>query len=232
MKRRPCILLYCLCLCVLPALLVAQDGEDPPWKIVRLALNDEEAMGSGIRSFMEEGYYPVGLEIERGERVTILGEKRSFFPRRFYLQYFEGFETLPADFAVFLDAGWSPAAADFLGEGLLVLFIESDERLRAWQMLPVEETDPAEQQESINNLVATALEEGLEPFALSRWQEDIMIGFVTVHRFRSPLGSYLMETYPNDGISIVDGIAERLAEGYRISGYHFHEGQIHIGFFR
>ena len=232
MKYKFCILFFCVCF--LQPLLLAQEvePESPTWRVIQLPLDDEKIMGVKIGLFMEEGFYPVGLEVQGEDTIAVFGERRSFSPGRYYLQYFKDIETLPADFAAFLDAGWSPAGATFFREGFLALFIESDARLRAWRMLPVEGRGPLEQQGSINRLVASALEDGLEPFALSRWQEDLMIGFVTAHRFVSPTGSYIIENYPNDGVSLVEGINGRLAEGYGISGYHFHEKQLYIGFFK
>ena len=223
-------LLLCYVLCV--GSLLAQEESD--WKFIQIPLDAEESLiEETMSSFMESGYYPVGLEVLGGDTISVLGQRRVHSLQNYVLYFFDEIETLPESFAVFLDAGWSPAGAAFHGEGLLALFVESTDRLRAWKILPVEGTTLPERQRSINRMVAAARLEGLEPFALTRWNTDLMIGFVTTHSpdWTNTGGNYLLETYPNDGESFVEGINKRLAEGYRLCGYHFHDGTIYIGFF-
>ncbi len=233
--------LLALLLCCAVFALGAQ--EQPSWHFVQIPLAaDEEFIREEIAQFMEDGYYPVGLEVQGGNTLSLLGQRlqqklgkkqrESSAPRNFRLQQFSNFETLSAEFASLLSVGWEPAGLAFAGESMIGLFLAGSERLTAGKMLPVIGNTFLERQQSINRMVAEANAEGLEPFALSRLQGQLRIGFVTSHRWENPRGNYILDRYENDGISFVEGINARLAEGYQISGYHFHEGQIYIGFYQ
>ena len=222
-----------LLLCCAVFTLGAQELEQPPWRFFQIPLAaDEELIREKITQFMEDGYYPVGLEIQGGDVLSILSQREDIPARNYRLQQFTDFEKLSADFAFLFSKGWVPAGAAFTGESMIGIFLAGSERLTAWKMLPVSGNTFLERQQNINRMVADARNEGLEPFALSRLGGQLMLGFVTSHRWENPRGNYLLDRYENDGISFVEGINTRLAEGYQISGYHFHEGQIYIGFYQ
>ena len=228
--------LYIMFVCFLSPLLMAQEefgaGEarvEASWKVIQVPLVDEEISGPLIAQLMREGYYPVGLEIVGTDMLAILGEKREFSLVSYRLKYFPSLETVKTDFAAFLKDGWLPTGTAFFDDGLLVLFVESDARLRAWKMQAVEGTDLLARQQSVHGLFRTALKDGLTPFGLARYGEQLMIGFVTATN-EERFDQYILAEYPNDGVSFVAGINRWLREGYSLSGFQFFSDTIYIGF--
>ncbi|AHC13635.1 hypothetical protein [Salinispira pacifica] len=228
----------CILICIHSLFLFSSPlimAQEQQFKFINLPLQDDTHLEQGIEDLILEGYRPAGIDVLEGRFLSVLGQKEHADEGvNFALHFFSDLSKLNVEFSSYLKNGWTPADIAFFDEGVIVLFLQEDHDISSWRMAVLDGSNTADKQHNLVQLMEQMNEEGMLPFGLSYFDDQLLIGFSSPFRGKSDeiLGHYVLDQYVNDGNQYVEEIQARLKAGFYISGLEVHDGEVLVGYSR
>lgn len=181
-------------------------AQNPGWVLGMFDYNVME-LQRDIKSTIDEGYVPVGLELAEDGSVFVL---YSFIPSievyNWRLHNFRSLDELKDEFSDYLRAGWLPMGFSVSRFGVYVIFIETDNQADGWGAA---ESAPAMLE------ITKTMEEyrgsgyqlmGMSEFENTNW-------FLYVKTTPEIGGRIMPDSYTSSGEDLLDEIDARVTEG-------------------
>lgn len=199
--RRPICIIVLFLIIALPII-----AESPSWVLGMYDYNVME-LQRDIKSTIDEGYVPVGLELAEDGSVFVL---YSFIPSievyNWRLHNFRSLEELEDEFSEYLRAGWLPMGFSVSRFGVYVIFIETDNQADGW--------GAAESQPAMLEITRTMEEyrgSGYQLMGMSEFEDTNW--FLYVRTTPEISGRIQPGTYSSSGEDLLDEIDTRVTEG-------------------
>ncbi len=154
---------FVLLIIVFITISVSLSAQSGSWRIVRHPFENERAK-TEISAICNEGYLPIGMEVDYGKAIYIFYADDESIPFTGWVLYnFTNFDKLDVNFTKFITEGWVPMDISKTPGGLYTLFIKTDAfKIDGWRISAGGVTSDA-----ISKTVDTFTAEGFSPWGLS-----------------------------------------------------------------
>lgn len=232
MKRTAIFLLFLLPLAALGA---QEDGPsdseqrqmspDAPWRLVVFPPGELDGAASDISGIIEEGFMPVGLEIEPSSETTLLFVQAGDAEvQGWAITDYLDWNQLEAEITATIRQGFVPMDISRYGDALGVLWVRMDLPIAGWRIHAAENT-AAERADTLNRFQ----EQGFSLWGVSLYQD--LLWYLFIRRDENQTAGAI-SLYGKDLNEVRGGIVTSGESGWLPSGIAVTEQNVLLSYMR
>jgi len=184
----------------------AEEGEG---RIYRVAVHpfDVEEAKSQIDAMCNDGFLPVGVEVDEGRAINVIYAEREDIPfSAWLLHHITDFAVMEEQLSRLMLDGWLPMGLSRSGSGLYLLLLKADIEISSWRI-----TTSTPLASAIEEALKAYTEQGFTPHGISLYEDRVWFLFLKTERDERRNVSVVM--YENEEKALTDGLYWATAQG-------------------
>jgi len=194
---------------LLAALMMSVAAEEGEGRAYRVAVHpfDVEEAESQIDAMCNDGFLPVGVEVDEGRAISVIYAEREDIPfTAWLLHHITDFGAMEKQLSQLMLDGWLPMGFSRSGSGLYFLLVKADVEISSWRV-----TTSTPLASDIEEALKTYSEQGFTPYGVSLYEDRVWLLFLKTERDEPRNVSLAM--YENEEKALTDGLYWATAQG-------------------
>jgi hypothetical protein len=196
-----------------------------PWQLVVYDVRQMEAAEEEVSGYIEEGYIPVGFEVEPGKSLSILLVRSGGVPiDGWVMTDYENWDELEARVSGTIQHGFVPMDISRAGEGIAILWVKTPMAITSWRLH--REASSAANQESV---IRRFGDQGFSLWGVSETDNEFWFLFLKLADQKQEGAIAFME---NDLTVFRDALESSREEGWLPNGLALNDESFYVSFIR